>query len=120
MRGIYFVDFTNLGVGLRLSTMANLSTIQCGFIRVASHILLNYLCMCNDLLASVRKMQGTEVNVVEKSTNQTVCIRYIFSNTLTSDVRNYEAVRIHASLISHVLLILKIIFELFTSSLFYV
>ncbi|XP_062403098.1 interleukin-17 receptor A isoform X2 [Sardina pilchardus] len=35
---------------------------------------------------SITKMQGSEVTVLEKCTNQTICIRYIFSNTLTSSV----------------------------------
>ncbi|XP_076128007.1 interleukin-17 receptor A isoform X2 [Alosa pseudoharengus] len=36
--------------------------------------------------ASIKKMQGSEVTVLEKCTNQRICIRYIFNNTLTSNL----------------------------------
>ena len=35
---------------------------------------------------SIKKMKGSEVLVVEQGTNQSVCIRYIFNNTLSSSV----------------------------------
>lgn len=48
---------------------------------------------------SIYTLKGTEVLVVEMSTNRSVCVRYIFNNTL-SDTKNPRLGRVRALLLT--------------------